>query len=66
LGLPQNKLESQKVWTLLKDELTGKQAKEIEAILNSNESKKTENISKALEKLGKENLANVIAKLLID
>lgn len=66
LGLPQNKLESQKVWALLKDELTGKQAKEIEAILNSNATDKNENISKALELLGQENLANVIAKLLID
>lgn len=66
LGLPQNKLESEKVWSLLKDELTGKQIKVIESILNSDDSDKTENISKTLENLGQENLAIVIAKLLID
>ncbi len=66
LGLPQNKLESEKAWVLLKDELTGKQTKEIEALLNSDDSNKTENIGKVLEKLGQENLAIVIAKLLID
>ena len=66
LGLPQNKLESEKAWTLIKDELTGKQSKEIEALLNADDSNKTENISKVLEKLGQENLAIVIAKLLID
>ena len=66
LGLPQNKLETEKVWVLLKDELTGKQAKEIEAILNSDDSNKIENVSKTLEKLGQKNLATVISKLLIN
>ncbi len=66
LGLPQNKLETEKIWVLLKDELTGKQAKEIEVILNSDDSNKIENISKTLEKLGQENLATVIAKFLIN
>ena len=65
LGLPQNKLETENIWVLLKDELTGKQAKEIEVILNSNDSNKIENISKTLEKLGVEKLSEVIAKLLI-
>ncbi len=66
LGLPESKLETEKAWTLLKDELTGKQAKEIEAILNSNDSDKFENIGKSLEKLGIENLSSIIAKLLIN
>ena len=66
LGLPKNKLESEKIWVLLKDELTGKQAKEIEEILNSNQENKMENIRKTLENLGQENLATVIAKLLIN
>jgi len=66
LGLPQNKLETENIWVLLKDELTGKQAKEIEVILNSNDSDRIENISKTLEKLGVENLSRVIAKLLIN
>ncbi|MCK5731131.1 MAG: hypothetical protein KAH68_08650 [Draconibacterium sp.] len=66
LGLPQNKLATEKIWILLKDELTGKQAKKIEAILDSSDSKKIENISKTLETLGVENLSRVIANLLIN
>ncbi|NOR75650.1 MAG: hypothetical protein GQ525_10870 [Draconibacterium sp.] len=66
LGLPQNKLTTEKIWILLKDELTGKQAKEIEAILDSSDSNKIENISKTLETLGVENLSRVIANLLIN
>lgn len=65
LGLPKSKLEDEKVWELLKDELTGKQVKEVEVILNSKDSNKTENIGKIIEVLGQENLATVIAKLLI-
>ncbi len=64
LGLPKSKLESEVIWALLKDELTGKQAKEIELVINSNDPKKIENISKMLENLGVENLSTVIAKVL--
>ena len=66
LGLPENRLERDKAWILLKDELTGRQAKEIEAILNSNDSNKIENVCKTLEKLGVENMSSIIAKLLIN
>jgi hypothetical protein len=66
LGLPESKLESEKVWMLLKDELTGKQVKEIDSILQSDDTNKTENIGKILENLEKENLANLIAKLIIE
>ena len=66
LGLPQNRLEKDKVWELLKDELTGKQTKEIETILDSNDSNKTEKVGKILEKIGIENLSAIIAKLLIN
>jgi len=65
LGLPNNKLEDEKIWELLFDELTGKQVKEIQAILNSEDSNKNENIGKILENLGKERLSSIIAKLLI-
>lgn len=65
LGLPKTKLENEKVWELLQDELTGKQVKEIEAISNTDDSNKTERISIILEKLGQESLASVVAKLLI-
>lgn len=66
LGLPKNKLEEETIWEIIQDELTGKQVKEIEAILNSNDSNKTKNIGKILESLNKERLTSVIAKLLID
>ena len=66
LGLPQDKQENLKVWGLLQDELTGKQLKEIESIIRSDSPDKTEKTGKILEKMGLENLAAVIAKLLID
>ena len=66
LGLPESKLESEKVWVLLKDELTGKQVKEIESILQSEDPNKTENIGKILENLEKDNLGVLIAKLITD
>lgn len=66
LGLPESKLESEKVWVLLKDELTGKQVKEIESILQDKAPNKTENIGKILENLEKENLGVLIAKLILD
>ncbi|QGY46315.1 hypothetical protein GM418_22410 [Maribellus comscasis] len=64
LGLPENKKEQEKVWELLQDELTGKQVKEIEALQKSEDPEKTEKIAIILEKLEKENLALIIAKLL--
>lgn len=65
LGLPNEIKENDKIWEILQDELTGKQVKEIEAILNSESQEKTEKIADILEKLEKENLASTIAKLLI-
>lgn len=65
LGLPREKKEKEKVWELLQDELTGKQVREIENILKSEEKDKTEKITNILENLETENLATVIAKLLI-
>ena len=66
LGLPQERSETDKIWFLLQDELTGKQIKEIETIIRSDDSEKSIKISKILEKIGKVNLALVISKLLID
>lgn len=66
LGIPESKLENEKVWLLLKDELTGKQVKEINSILQSEETNKAENIGKILENIEKENLALLISKLIID
>lgn len=66
LGLPANTSDSQKVWELLQDELTGKQVKEIETLLKTEDQDKEQKISDILEKLDKENLASIIAKLLLN
>lgn len=66
LGLPSDTSDAQKIWELLEDELTGKQVKEIDAILKSDDTKKQEKISEKLENLGNENLASIIAKLLLN
>ncbi len=66
LGLPSDTNNAQKVWELLQDELTGRQIKEIEAILNTNDTTKLEKISDILEKIEKESLANIISKLLLN
>ncbi|WP_347838318.1 hypothetical protein [uncultured Draconibacterium sp.] len=65
LGLPQVEAEQLKVWSLLQDELTGKQVKEIEALVKSDDTEKSEKISAILENLEKENLSLLIAKLLL-
>lgn len=65
LGLPRGEKESEKVWLLLQDELTGKQVKEIEAIVNSDSNDKTKKINEILTSLEKENLTLLISKLLL-
>jgi hypothetical protein len=64
LGLPQEKKEKLKIRELLEDELTGKQVKEIDILLNSDDQEKTEKIAEILQNLPNENLAMVISKLL--
>lgn len=64
LGLPQEKKGKAKVRELLEDELTGKQMKEIDALLQAEDADKTEKIAAFLEPAGPEILAAVIAKLL--
>lgn len=65
LGLPEGKSESGRLQELLMDELTGKQMKEIENILHSELPDRQERISKILDLLEKENLANMLARLLV-
>ena len=65
LGLPNEEKEQQKIWELLQDELTGKQVKEIDALVKSNDEEKAKKISAILEYLEKENLSLLIAKLLL-
>lgn len=66
LGLPSDSTDAQKIWELLQDELTGKQIKEIDALLKSDDKEKEQKISEKLESLGNENLATIIAKLLLN
>lgn len=64
LGLPQEKKEKLKIRELLEDELTGKQVKEIDILLNSDDQERTDKIAEILQNLPNENLATVISKLL--
>ena len=64
LGVPEEKKEQQKIKELIEDELTGKQVKELDILLQSDSDEKIEMIAKILETLPKENLATTIAKLL--
>ena len=65
LGLPEMEDEQQKLWELLQDELTGKQVKEIEAIIKSDDKEKDKKISEILDNLEKENLSLLLSKLLL-
>jgi len=64
LGLPKTKEEKEKIWELISDELTGKQLKELEALIKSEETDRIEKITIILEELEKERLASIILKLL--
>jgi len=66
LGLPKSKQEKEKIWDLLTDELTGKQLRELENLVKSEELDKTEKITNILEELEKEKLASIVLKLLTD
>ena len=65
LGVPREKPGNDRLWELLQDELTGKQIKEIQALIKTEDPEKTDKIADVLEKLEKEDLSMVIARLLI-
>lgn len=65
LGVPKQEEENLKIWSLLEEEMTGKQIKEIRQILQSEEGEKMEKIANILYNLEKEDMAVVLAKLLI-
>lgn len=65
LGIPKQEEENLKIWSLLEEEMTGKQIKEIRLILQSDEPEKMEKIANILYNLEKENMAVVLAKLLV-
>lgn len=64
IGLPTEKQVRYKVKELLEDELTGRQVKEIEILLKSDDPDKTEKIASLLEPVQKHALAAILAKLL--
>jgi hypothetical protein len=65
LGVPKQEEENLKIWSLLGEEMTGKQIREIKLILQSEEPEKLEKIANMLFNLEKENMAVLLAKLLI-
>ena len=65
LGLPKQEEENLKIWSLLKEEMTGKQISEIKQILQSADTEKMNKIANILYNLEKENMSVLLAKLLI-
>jgi len=66
LGLPKTKKEKERIWDLLTDELTGKQLRELDNLIKSEDADKSEKIIKILEELEKEKLVAIFLKLLTD
>ncbi|GAP71130.1 hypothetical protein BA6E_125571 [Bacteroidales bacterium 6E] len=65
MGLPDEQPEADKLMELLREELTGRQIKEIETIKNSEASDRPERLADILETLEKENLSRMLARLLL-
>ena len=65
LGLPKQEEENLKIWSLLGEEMTGKQINEIKQILQSADTDKMEKIANIIYSLEMENMSVVLAKLLI-
>ncbi|WP_339736376.1 hypothetical protein [uncultured Sunxiuqinia sp.] len=65
LGLPQQESSVDKVWEFMEEELTGKQFKEIKAILDSGKKNKLAKVQEVLNRLEKENLISILSRILI-
>ena len=65
LGVPKQEEDNLKIWNLLEEEMTGKQIREIRQVLQSDETEKMEKIANIIYNLEKEDMATVLAKLLI-
>ena len=66
LGLPKVKKEKERIWDLLNDELTGKQIRQLETLVKSEDVDKAEKITNIIEELEKEKLAIILLKLLTE
>ena len=64
MDLPQRKNENEKIWDLLSDELTGKQFRELETLVKSEDSDKNEKLIKILEELEKEATRHCYSKII--
>jgi hypothetical protein len=64
MGLPEEKKDNTKLWESLQDELTGKQIREIEALIAEQRADNVAKIADIIKTVEKENLANAIARIL--
>ena len=64
-GIPEHKSETSKAWSLLEEEMTGKQLKELRTTVQSDDTAKSEKIIDILETLDSGKLAKIIAGILI-
>lgn len=65
-GLPKPEREKDKLLELLKDELTGKNIREIESLLRGNEPDRISKITEIIEATGKDKLVTIVTKILTD
>jgi hypothetical protein len=65
LGLPKKETSLEKVWELLEEELTGKQFKEVKAIIEEGKKNRLTRVQEVLNALEKENLVSILSRILI-
>ncbi len=65
LGIPETASPHDQLWSILEEELTGKQIKELREILSQKNEKTQELITKKLDTLNKENLSQILSRLMI-
>ena len=65
LGPPEPEKQEPPVWSIMEDELTGKQLKELKDIIGGNDKDKTGKISERLNELKKESLVSIISRIMI-
>lgn len=65
LGVPSHEMETSPVWKILEDELMGKQMKELKEILADHAEGRLEKIREKLNVLKKEDLVNIISRMMI-
>ncbi len=65
LGIPGKTEQTSAIWTILEDELTGKQIKELKEIMSENMPDRASKISEKLNALNKENLINILSRIMI-